>query len=163
MREALAGKALRYDKAGEEHYNLISALHKSIRNSDENAAVYWLTRMMHAGEDGNYLSRRLIRIASEDIGLADPFALRIALDAGDAFHKLGYPEGNLALLQRRVGVRPEHRIELLGELHRHSLASSFGLGLSGGVGLLVHAIRPQPRDSETHHGENGEQDQSPHQ
>ncbi|MDA1266626.1 MAG: replication-associated recombination protein A [Planctomycetota bacterium] len=102
LREALAGKALRYDKSGEEHYNLISALHKSIRNSDANATVYWLTRMMHAGEDGNYLARRLIRIASEDIGLADPFALRVALDAGDAFSRLGYPEGNLALVQAAV-------------------------------------------------------------
>ena len=102
LREALAGKALRYDKSGEEHFNLISALHKSIRNSDEDATVYWLTRMMHAGEDGSYLARRLIRIASEDVGLADPFALRVALDAGDAFSRLGYPEGKLALLQAGV-------------------------------------------------------------
>ncbi|MFT5199660.1 MAG: putative ATPase, partial [Planctomycetota bacterium] len=83
----------------EEHYNLISALHKSIRNSDANATIYWLTRMMVSGEDGMYLARRMIRMASEDIGLADPFALRIALDAADAFHMLGYPEGKLALIQ----------------------------------------------------------------
>lgn len=102
LKEALAGKALRYDKTGEEHYNLVSALHKSIRNSDEDASVYWLTRMMHAGEDGMYLARRLIRIASEDIGLADPFALRVALDGGEAFSRLGYPEGKLALLQAAV-------------------------------------------------------------
>jgi putative ATPase len=102
LEEALAGKALRYDKSGEEHYNLISALHKSIRNSDEDATVYWLTRMMHAGEDGAYLARRLVRMASEDIGLADPFALRVALDASEAFARLGYPEGKLALLQAAV-------------------------------------------------------------
>ncbi|MCP5023931.1 MAG: replication-associated recombination protein A [bacterium] len=99
LKEALQGKALHYDKSGEEHYNLISALHKSVRNSDANATIYWLTRMMASGEDGMYLARRLIRMASEDIGLADPFALRITLDAADAFHMLGYPEGKLALIQ----------------------------------------------------------------
>ena len=102
LAEALQGKVLAHDKAGEEHYNLISALHKSIRNSDADAALYWLTRMMEAGEDGRYLARRLIRMASEDIGLADPYALRVALDAGDAFHQLGYPEGKLALVQAAV-------------------------------------------------------------
>ncbi|MCA9001026.1 MAG: replication-associated recombination protein A [Planctomycetes bacterium] len=100
--EALQGKVLHYDKSGEEHYNLISALHKSVRNSDVNATVYWLARMMAAGEDGMYLARRLVRMASEDIGLADPFALRITLDAADAFHMLGYPEGKLALVQAAV-------------------------------------------------------------
>ena len=102
LQAALQRKLLHYDKTGEEHFNLASALHKSIRNSDPDAALYWLTRMMSAGEDGNYLSRRLIRMASEDIGLADPFALRIALDAADAFHRLGYPEGKLALVQAAV-------------------------------------------------------------
>ncbi|MFT4541049.1 MAG: putative ATPase [Planctomycetota bacterium] len=102
LREALQRKVLHYDKSGEEHFNLISALQKSIRNSDADATLYWLTRMMEAGEDGNYLSRRLIRIASEDIGLADPFALRISLDAAEAFHRLGYPEGRLALVQAAV-------------------------------------------------------------
>ena len=100
--DILQRKVLHYDKDGEEHYNLISALHKSIRNSDENATLYWLTRMMEAGEDGRYLARRLIRMASEDIGLADPFALRVALDAAEAFHQLGYPEGKLALVQCAV-------------------------------------------------------------
>ncbi len=100
--EVLQRKVLHYDKTGEEHYNLVSALHKSIRNSDENATLYWLTRMMEAGEDGRYLARRLIRMASEDVGLADPFALRIALDAAEAFHQLGYPEGKLALVQCAV-------------------------------------------------------------
>jgi putative ATPase len=102
VREALQRKTLHYDKSGEEHYNLISALHKSIRNSDENAALYWISRMMQAGEDGNYIARRLIRMANEDIGLADPFALRIALDAGEAFERLGSPEGKLALAQAAV-------------------------------------------------------------
>ena len=100
--EVLQRKVLHYDKTGEEHYNLISALHKSIRNSDENAALYWIARMMDAGEDGRYLARRMIRMASEDVGLADPFALRVALDAAEAFHQLGYPEGKLALVQCAV-------------------------------------------------------------
>ncbi len=102
LAQALQRKALAYDKSGEEHYNLISALHKSVRNSDDNAAVYWLTRMLHAGEDRDYLARRLIRMAIEDIGLADPFALRIALDGADAWQRLGSPEGELALVQIAV-------------------------------------------------------------
>ncbi|MEO2162193.1 MAG: replication-associated recombination protein A [bacterium] len=102
LSEALQRKHLHYDKSGEEHYNLISALHKSVRNSDEDATLYWLTRMMEAGEDGQYLARRLIRMASEDIGLADPFALRVTLDAAEAFGRLGYPEGKLALVQAAV-------------------------------------------------------------
>ena len=100
--EVLQRKVLHYDKTGEEHYNLISALHKSVRNSDENATLYWLARMMEAGEDGRYLARRMIRMASEDVGLADPYALRVALDAAEAFHQLGYPEGKLALVQCAV-------------------------------------------------------------
>lgn len=100
--QALQRKQLAYDRSGEEHYNLISALHKSIRNSDDNASVYWITRMLEAGEDREFLVRRLLRIAVEDIGLADPFALRIALDGGDAWHRLGSPEGELALVQVAV-------------------------------------------------------------
>ena len=92
-------RALLYDKSGEEHYNLISALHKSIRNSDADAAVYWLARMLEAGEDPLYVARRLVRFASEDIGNADPRALEIALAAKDAVHFLGMPEGNTALAQ----------------------------------------------------------------
>ena len=99
---ALQKKVLHYDKSGEEHFNLISALHKSIRNSDADAALYWLTRMMESGEDGNYISRRLIRMASEDVGLADVRALSVCLDAAEAFHRLGYPEGKLALAQAAV-------------------------------------------------------------
>jgi putative ATPase len=99
---ALQKKVLAYDKAGEEHYNLISALHKSIRNSDENAALYWLVRMLEAGEDRIFIARRMIRMAVEDVGLADPFALRIALDAAETWERLGTPEGELALAQAAV-------------------------------------------------------------
>ena len=102
LSEALLGKAVRYDKSGEQHFDLISALHKSVRNSDENASLYWLARMFEGGEDRRYLARRIVRIASEDIGLADPFALRIALDASEAFDRLGTPEGDLALAQAVV-------------------------------------------------------------
>ena len=92
-------RALLYDKSGEEHYNLISALHKSIRNSDADAAVYWLARMLEAGEDPLYVARRLVRFASEDIGNADPRALDLAIAAKDAVHFLGMPECNTALAQ----------------------------------------------------------------
>ncbi|ODS55446.1 MAG: AAA family ATPase [Acidobacteria bacterium SCN 69-37] len=95
----IARRALRYDKDGEEHYNLISALHKSVRNSDANAAVYWLARMIESGEDPMYLARRLVRMASEDIGNADPRALEVALAAKEAVHFLGLPEANAALAQ----------------------------------------------------------------
>jgi putative ATPase len=99
---ALDRKALRYDKSGEEHYDIISALHKSIRNSSADAALYWLARMLEGGEDRRYLARRLVRIALEDIGLADPFALRIALDCAETYERLGTPEGELALAQATV-------------------------------------------------------------
>jgi putative ATPase len=102
MEEAIQKKALQYDKAGEEHYNLISALHKSLRGSDPDAALYWLARMLAAGEDPLYIARRLTRFASEDIGLADPRALDQALAAREAYHLLGSPEGELALVQAVV-------------------------------------------------------------
>ena len=95
-------RMLLYDKSGEEHYNLISALHKSIRNSDADAAIYWLARMLEAGEDPLYVARRLVRFASEDIGNADPRALEITLAAKDAVHFLGMPEANTALAQAVV-------------------------------------------------------------
>jgi len=100
--DALQKRVLMYDKAGEEHYNLISALHKSVRNSDPDAALYWLARMLEAGEDGLYIARRVVRMASEDIGLADPNALNITLAVRDAVDFLGMPEGNLALAQAVV-------------------------------------------------------------
>jgi len=102
VREALQRRALRYDKSGEEHYNLISALHKSMRNSDPDAAVYWLARMVEAGEDPLYIARRLVRFASEDVGLADPQALVVAIAARDAVHFLGLPEGTTALAQSAI-------------------------------------------------------------
>jgi putative ATPase len=95
-------KILLYDKSGEEHFNLISALHKSLRESDADASLYWLARMLAAGEDPLYVARRMIRFASEDVGLADPQALVQALAARDAYHLLGSPEGELALAQAAV-------------------------------------------------------------
>ena len=91
-----------YDKSGEEHYNLISALHKSVRNSDPDAALYWLGRMLEAGEDPLYIARRIVRMAVEDIGLAEPEALDLCMSARDAIDFLGSPEGNLALAQAVV-------------------------------------------------------------
>jgi putative ATPase len=102
LEKAMQRKALLYDKSGEEHFNLISALHKSIRNSDVDASLYWLARMLEAGEDPLYVARRLVRFASEDVGLAEPTALAQALAAKDAFHFLGLPEGKLALAQAVV-------------------------------------------------------------
>ena len=102
VREALQHRFAAYDKAGEEHYNLISALHKSVRGSDPDGAMYWLARMLDGGEDPLYIARRLVRIASEDIGLADPAALGVAVAARDAFHFLGAPEGELALAEAVV-------------------------------------------------------------
>jgi putative ATPase len=99
VEQATQRRTLLYDKGGEEHYNLISALHKSMRNSDPDAAVYWLARMIEAGEDPLYIARRLVRFASEDIGNADPQALTVAVAAKDAVHFIGMPEGNTALAQ----------------------------------------------------------------
>src|SRR3954451_7738339 len=102
VRDALQRRILLYDKAGEEHYNLISALHKSVRNSDPDAALYWLGRLLEAGEDPLYVARRVVRMAVEDIGLADPNALSLCMAARDAVHFLGQPEGDLALAQAVV-------------------------------------------------------------
>ncbi|HYU81060.1 MAG TPA: hypothetical protein VEK56_18870, partial [Vicinamibacterales bacterium] len=102
LERTIQKKALLYDKGGEEHYNIISALHKSMRNSDPDAAVYWLARMLEAGEDPLYIARRLIRFASEDVGNADPQALSVAVAAKDAVHFIGMPEGNTALAQAAI-------------------------------------------------------------
>ncbi|MBI2822326.1 MAG: replication-associated recombination protein A [Acidobacteria bacterium] len=99
VEEALQKKMLLYDKSGEEHFNLISALHKSMRNSDPQASIYWLARMLEAGEDPLYIARRVVRFASEDVGLADPRGLRYALDATGAVELVGLPECKLALAQ----------------------------------------------------------------
>ena len=100
--DAMQRKVLLYDKSGEEHFNLISALHKSVRSSDPDAAVYWLARMMKAGEDRMYLARRLVRMAIEDIGLADPRAVEQAIACQQTVHFLGVPEGDQALAQLTI-------------------------------------------------------------
>ncbi len=102
VEKALQKKALQYDKHGEEHYNLISALHKSLRGSDPDAALYWLGRMLSAGEDPLYIARRMVRFASEDVGNADPQALTLTISAMQAFQFIGLPEGELALAQAAV-------------------------------------------------------------
>ncbi len=102
LEEVLQRKTFLYDKSGEEHYNLISAFHKSLRGSDPDAALYWLGRMLEAGEDPLYIARRMIRFASEDVGNADPQALQVTVSAMQAFHFIGQPEGNLALAQAAV-------------------------------------------------------------
>ena len=102
IEDAIQHRALRYDKDGEHHYNTVSALHKSMRGSDPDASLYWLARMLEAGEDPLYIARRLVRFASEDVGMADPQALVIAMAAQQAVHFLGIPEGNLALAEATV-------------------------------------------------------------
>jgi putative ATPase len=102
VEDALQHRALLYDKAGDQHYDIISALHKSLRGSDPDAALYWLGRMMEAGEDPLYVARRLVRFASEDVGMADPQAIVVAMAAQQAVHFIGMPEGNLALAQAVV-------------------------------------------------------------
>jgi len=102
LKEVLQRKTFLYDKSGEEHYNLISAFHKSLRGSDPDAALYWIGRMLEAGEDPLYIARRMIRFASEDVGNADPQALQVAVSAMEAFHFIGLPEGDLALAQAAV-------------------------------------------------------------
>jgi putative ATPase len=102
LQRTLQKKTLLYDKGGEEHFNIISALHKSMRNSDPDAAVYWVARMIEAGEDPIYVARRLVRFASEDVGNADPQALVVAVAAKDAVHFIGLPEGNTALAQAAI-------------------------------------------------------------
>jgi putative ATPase len=102
VEDALQETSLYYDRAGEEHFNLISALHKSMRNSDPDATLYWLARMLQAGEEPMYIARRIVRFASEDVGLADPRALQLAVSARDALHFIGLPEGELALAEAAV-------------------------------------------------------------
>ena len=108
-RSVLGRKALLYDKDGEEHYNLISAFHKSLRGSDPHASLYWLARMMEAGEHPHYILRRMVRFASEDIGNADPRALSITLAAREAYDFLGSPEGDLAIAQATVYLATAHK------------------------------------------------------
>jgi putative ATPase len=109
LEDAMQRKTLLYDKSGEEHFNLISALHKSVRSSDVDAALYWLSRMLEAGEDRMYIARRLVRMAIEDIGLADPRALEQTIAAQQAVHFLGIPEGDLALAQAAIYLAISHK------------------------------------------------------
>ena len=102
--DALQKRFAKYDKGGEEHYNLISALHKAMRGSDPDGSLYWLARMIDGGEDPLYIARRVVRAASEDVGLADPRALTVALAAKDTLHFLGQPEGELALAEAVVYI-----------------------------------------------------------
>ena len=120
VQETIQRRALLYDKSGEEHYNLISALHKSMRNSDPDAAVYWLARMVEAGEDPMYIARRLVRFASEDIGNADPQALTVAVAAKDAVHFIGMPEGNTALAQAAIYLATAPKSNAVYEAYNHA-------------------------------------------
>ena len=121
VQDAMQRKVLLYDKSGEEHFNLISALHKSVRSSDVDAALYWLTRMLEAGEDRLYIARRLMRMSIEDIGLADPRALEQAVAAMQAVHFLGIPEGDLALAQITiylcVAAKSDASYRAMGAVH----------------------------------------------
>lgn len=120
----LQDKRLLYDKSGEEHYNLISALHKSMRGSDPQATLYWLARMMESGEDPLYIARRIIRFASEDVGLADPNGLLLAIAARDAYHMLGSPEGDLALAQAAVYLATAPKSNALYSAYGEALAAA---------------------------------------
>jgi putative ATPase len=120
VEQAIQRRALLYDKSGEEHYNLISALHKSMRNSDPDAAVYWLARMVEAGEDPLYIARRLVRFASEDVGNADPQALTVTVAAKDAVHFMGMPEGNTALAQAAIYLATAPKSNAVYEAYNHA-------------------------------------------
>jgi putative ATPase len=127
LEDVLQRKLLPYDKSGEEHFNLISALHKSVRNSDPDASLYWLVRMLESGEDPSYIARRLVRMASEDIGLAEPNAVQVTIAAMQAFEFLGPPEGNLALAQAAVylALAPKSNAvyKAYGEVHGDLLST----------------------------------------
>ena len=146
LSDVLQKKLLPYDKSGEEHFNLISALHKSVRNSDPDAALYWLARMLESGEDPLYLARRMVRMASEDIGLAEPGALAVTIAAKEAFDFIGPPEGYLALAQAAVylSLAPKSNAlytaygEVQGDLEK-TIAEPVPLHLRNAVtGLMGH-------------------------
>ena len=124
VEQAIERRALLYDKSGEEHYNIISALHKSMRNSDPDAAVYWLARMLEAGEDPLYIARRLVRFASEDIGNADPQALTVTVAAKDAVHFMGMPEGNTALAQAAIYLATAPKSNAVYEAYTRAAADA---------------------------------------
>ena len=147
VKDAMQRRVLLYDKAGDEHYNLISALHKSLRNSDPDAAVYWLARMLEAGEDPLYIARRLIRFASEDVGMADPHALGVAVQAKEAFHFVGLPEGNLALAQAAIYLATAPKSNALDRAYaaavrdvKHTLAEPVPLHLRNAPTRLMKTL-----------------------
>jgi putative ATPase len=123
-REALQHRFATYDKGGEEHYNLVSALHKAVRGSDPDGALYWLARMIDGGEDPLYIARRMVRMAAEDIGLADPLGLQVAISARDAFELLGSPEGELALAEAVVYLATAPKSNRIYEAWSAALASA---------------------------------------
>ncbi|MBP5661645.1 MAG: replication-associated recombination protein A, partial [Clostridia bacterium] len=136
VEQCTSKKSLLYDKNGEEHYNLISALHKSMRNSDPDAAVYWLARMLEAGEDPLYVARRLVRFASEDVGLADPRALEQAISAYQACHYLGIPECSVHLTQAAVYLSLAPKSNALYMAYEHAKADAL-TQLSEPVPLVI--------------------------
>jgi putative ATPase len=144
LEDVLQKKLLPYDKAGEEHFNLISALHKSVRNSDPDAALYWLARMLESGEDPLYIARRMVRMASEDIGMAEPGALAVTIAAKEASDFIGPPEGNLALAQAAVYLSLAPKSNALymgyGEVHedlQRTIAEPVPLHLRNSVTRLM--------------------------
>ena len=151
LEQCLGKKTLLYDKKGEEHYNLISALHKSMRNSDPDAAVYWLARMLEAGEDPLFIARRLIRFASEDIGLADSQALQIAVAAYQACHFNGMPECNLNLTQAVVYLSLAPRSNALYRAYETARKDAL-TQLSEPVPLVIRNAPTQLMD-DLHYGE----------
>jgi putative ATPase len=147
VEQTIQRRALLYDKSGEEHYNLISALHKSMRNSDPDASIYWLARMVEAGEDPLYIARRLVRFASEDIGNADPQALTVAVAAKDAVHFIGMPEGNTALAQAAIYLATAPKSNAVYEAYNraaddahHDVAAPVPLHLRNAPTKLMKAL-----------------------
>ena len=151
LEQCTSRKSLLYDKSGEEHYNLISALHKSMRNSDPDAAVYWLARMLEAGEDPLYVARRLIRFASEDVGLADPRALEQCVAAYQACHFLGMPECALALTQAVVYLSLAPRSNALYRAYEHAKKDALTM-LDEPVPLVIRNA-PTKLMADLHYGE----------
>jgi putative ATPase len=142
IEDALQKRAVLYDKAGEQHYDLISALHKSMRDSDPDASIYWLAMMLEAGEDPLYIARRLIRFASEDVGMADPQALVIAMAAQQAVHFIGMPEGNLALAEAAVYLATAPKSNSLYEAYSR-VQKAIKEGASASVPMhLRNAVTP---------------------
>ena len=135
----LTKKALNYDKSGDQHYNLISALHKSLRASDCDAALYWLARMLAAGEDAHYIARRLLRFASEDIGLADPQALTHTLAAWQSYERLGSPEGDLSLVQAVIYLATAPKSNAAYMAHKSALRLAHQTGAVPPPAHLINA------------------------